>query len=259
MKKIISGTLSFLLVLSLLLTGSIQGLATIPPLELDENQSPLIESIEAYIAELMIEVNEINPEYEITAVEVILDSEGEIYSVSYLVDLSAEAELEHQRQLDDFIREAQIEMGENPRMRQSGLEFRSVLQNSTLRWSGYRRAGNQNACGFNHGNVHGASINWNGSGGGSISVDLGVSWTGFGGSVSISAGRSGVAGHNIPVPSSLRNQPVHLNINHQVSVRTYRVYTRTPANPQWAFNSRQTFTAINSQRAQVVRAPASCR
>ncbi|MCL2560516.1 MAG: hypothetical protein FWE07_08520 [Turicibacter sp.] len=158
-KRIISVISSFLLVLSLIITGSIQGLTTAWALEFDESSAPIMEAIEIYIDELLYEVNALNPDYEITDVEVTLDGRGEIHSVSYLIDLSAEAELDFQRQFNEAINEIQIEMGENPRMRAgSGLEFRSVRENDRTEWTRYVRAGNQTPCGMNHGSTAGARL-----------------------------------------------------------------------------------------------------
>lgn len=183
----------------------------------------------------------------------IYDDNGEIYAVVYEIDLSEQAELEHQRQLAEIKEKLEIKQIApfSYEIITPHLQWRTTLENSRLQWTGYIVAGNQNTCGFNHG-PSGGSINWNGTGGGNMSVSLGFSWAGFGGSVSIARGRAGVLGHSINVPANLVNRNVLLDINHNVSVRTYRVYENgSHTGGQWVFNSRQTTTAVSSQRARV--------
>jgi len=163
----------------------------------------------------------------------------EYYEYVIIPRSQEEIERDFQKQWEDHL----ISIGENPNSRSVARRF----VGSGMEWSGHQVAGNQNPCGFNHG-PSGGSISWNGTGGGSVSISLGLSISGFGGSVSIARGRAGVTGHSINVPVDMRNQNVLLQINHEVYVRVYE--TRGQMDSNW---STIVFSSINSQRARIVR------
>ena len=159
----------------------------------------------------------------------------------------ARIEAEHAQQLEVYLNE--LTASNNPRARWQG-EGRAVLENSRRTWTPFARASNQNPGGFNHG-VGGGAIHYSDIGGGNVSLSLGFSWVGFGGSVSVPRGRVGAIGHTVTVPSNLRNRFVLLYIQREVSVRTYRIYSRTTANGPWIFQGRRTTTATIRPNAEV--------
>lgn len=175
------------------------------------------------------------------------DSIGEIVSVTY-TDLNVEAEIEHERQLQE-------QLLSDPRMRcATCVETRSTLVRTSHSDTGFRRAGNQLSGGHIF-NTRGSGFMFNGNGGPSFSFSLGLGWGPA--SISLSAGdaRAGVMGVLEIVPNSLIGVPVALFVDQRVEVREYRIYERPRAKPNalWTFVRTGHTTAVIRRTTQIRR------
>lgn len=249
-KKIVTSGMVFVMMLSLLLTGSVQGLALNSVDNLGNEGLSLIASIEDYIEELWVEMAELNADGTLVEIDVELDGNGEVYAITYTFDLSDEAEAESQRQLNEQLEK--IGLVGNPRMR-TGISSRKVLNRTSLASTGYRRAGNQPAAGTRL--VNGGSLGWSAGSSPSVSLSFSVGWKA--GSVSVGLGSlasgGGVVTVSVPVPA---NVFMVVEVNTTMQAREYRIYTRQAGMPAgvYQFNTTVTTSVLHQRSVRAVRA-----
>lgn len=140
-------------------------------------------------------------------------------------------EAEHQRQIDEYLRQSQEGIGQLSRIETKTVFGPDRTQPVT------RRAGNQPSQGTRF-TTPGSGFIWADSGN-NVSVSLGVTTWGASISATFTTGRTGSLGFSHVIPNSQVNRFVHLYITRDFEIREWTVYWRPfESNGPWSVYGR---------------------